>query len=93
MSINTDALKTALKGLNIPFGKQIRYADVAKALNYEPKKFVKGKETKQKLTVGGQKYKEAVYNEVIRRRQAKEQSVKKVKEEKVIDKVIDFLNN
>jgi hypothetical protein len=88
MSINTDALKTALKGLNIPFGKQIKYADVAKALNFEPKKFMKGKETKQKLTVGGQKYKEAVYNEVIRRRQSKEQSVKKEKVEKVIDKVI-----
>ena len=86
MSINTDTLKSALKGLNIPFGKQIKYADVAKAMNFEPKKIVKGKETKQKLVVGGQKYKEAVYNEVLRRRQAKVGGIKKEKVEKVVEK-------
>jgi hypothetical protein len=80
MSINSDALKVALKGLNIPFGKQIRFENVAKALNYVPKKMVKGKETKQALKVGGQKYKEAVYNEVIRRRKEKQGKIKKTTE-------------
>jgi hypothetical protein len=89
MSINSDALKLALKGLNIPFGKQIRFENVAKALNFVPKKMLKGKETKQNLKVGGQKYKEAVYNEVIRRRNTKKGGVKKENEEIVVQKQIE----
>ena len=87
MSINSDVLKLALKGLKIPFGKQIRYESVAKALKYVPKKIVKGKETKQALKVGGQKYKEAVYNEVLKRRTNKQTNVKKTGETSTITSV------
>jgi hypothetical protein len=44
---------------------------------------VKGKETKQALKVGGQKYKEAVYNEVIRRRKEKQGKIKKTTESSI----------
>ena len=67
MSIDHSKLTTALGKLNIPFGKQIRYESIANALNFKPKKTMKGKTTSQLLNVGGQKYKEAVYNEVIKR--------------------------
>jgi hypothetical protein len=67
MTIDYSKLTTALAKLNIPYGKQIRYEAVAKALNFKPKKVMKGKETNQVLNVGGQKYKETVYNEVIKR--------------------------
>ena len=83
MSINSDALKVALKGLNIPFGKQIKYEVVANTLKFVPKKIVKGKETKQILKVGGQKYKEAVYNEVLKRRAEKVGNIKKTTESSV----------
>ena len=85
MSINSDNLKTALKGLNIQFGKQINYESVAKELKFVPKKMVKGKETKQVLKVGGQKYKEAVYKEALRVRELK---VQKIKNTGVTDTII-----
>ena len=85
MSINTTTLKSALKSLNLPIGKQVRYESIAKALNFVPKKIVKGKETKQALKVGSQKYKEAVYNELIRRKQQKG-IVKKEQKVELIEK-------
>ena len=76
-------LTTALAKLNIPSGKVIRYSSIANALGYVPKKIVKGKETTQPLKAGGQKYKEAVANEVIRRYnavlQAEEEAKKALK--------------
>ena len=60
-------LTTALAKLNIPTGKVVRYSNIANALNYVPKKIVKGKETNTPLKAGGQKYKEAVANEVMKR--------------------------
>lgn len=71
MSIDSSNLLNALEKLNISTGKVLRYSKIADSLDFKPKKFVKGKETKQLLKVGSQKYKEAIYNEVLRRRNLK----------------------
>lgn len=77
MSINSQELVNALNALNIPHGKIVRYENVAKSMGFTPVKTVKGKKTTQKLEVGGKAYKEAVYNEVIRRRQEQLSKIKK----------------
>lgn len=67
--IDTTALSTAISTLKLPkqTGKQIKFIELANAMNYKPKKMMKGKETKANLKEGSTKYKEAVYNEVLRR--------------------------
>ena len=67
--IDKSALSTALKALKLPTqsGKQIKFIELANAMNYRPKKMMKGKETKLPLKEGSTKYKEAVYNEVLNR--------------------------
>lgn len=67
--IDTSALSTAIKTLKLPKqeGKQIKFIELANAMDYKPKKMMKGKETKVSLKEGSTKYKEAVYNEVLRR--------------------------
>lgn len=77
MSINSQELVNALNALNIPHGKIVRYENVAKSMGFTPVKIVKGKKTTQKLEVGGKAYKEAVYNEVIKRRQEQLSKIKK----------------
>jgi hypothetical protein len=67
MSIDSNALKNALAKLNIPTAQQVRFSEVAKSFGIIPKKVMKGKETKQLLKEGSQKYKEFVYNEVMKK--------------------------
>jgi hypothetical protein len=88
MSIEPAKLAQALKALKIPTGEQVRYSKVAQSLDIIPKKFYKGKETKQLLKEGSQKYKEFVYNEVLKKYntqlevEAEKASQKKKKEKK-----------
>lgn len=79
--IDTTALKTAISVLKLPKqeGKQIKFIQLAEAMDYKPKKMMKGKETKAILKVGSTKYKEAVYNEVLRRFNEKKAKVPIVK--------------
>jgi hypothetical protein len=87
-TINPSQLKTALAKLNIPVGEQIRYANVAQSLGIIPKKIYKGKETKQLLKEGSQKYKEFVYNEVLKKYNlALEAEAENLKQKKVEKKV------
>jgi len=67
MSIQPQKLTTALAKLNIPTGEQVQYSKVAESLGIIPKKTRKGVETKQLLKEGSQKYKEFVYNEVMKK--------------------------
>jgi hypothetical protein len=67
MVIEPSKLTQALKALKIPTGEQVRYSKIAQALGIIPKKSYKGKETKQLLKEGSQKYKEFVYNEVLKK--------------------------
>ena len=67
MSIQPQKLSTALAKLNIPTGEQVQYSKVAESLGIIPKKTRKGVETKQLLKEGSQKYKEFVYNEVMKK--------------------------
>ena len=67
MAIDPSKLTQALKALKIPTGEQVRYSKIAQALDIIPKKSYKGKETKQLLKEGSQKYKEFVYNEVMKK--------------------------
>jgi hypothetical protein len=79
--INQSSLSTALTALKLPKqdGKQIKFIELANAMGYKPKKMMKGKETKTSLKEGSTKYKEAVYNEVIRRFNEKKSKVPIVK--------------
>ena len=79
--IDTTALKTALSVLKLPKqdGKQIKFIEIAKAMDYKPKKMMKGKETKLVLKEGSTKYKEGVYNEVMRRYNEKKAKIPIVK--------------
>ncbi len=79
--IDTTALKTAISTLKLPKqeGKQIKFIELANSMNYKPKKMMKGKETKTNLKEGSTKYKEAVYNEVLRRFNEKKAKVPIVK--------------
>ena len=91
MSINSTQLKNALSALNIPVAEQIQYSKVAQSLGIIPKKFLNGKETKQLLKEGSQKYKEFVANEVFKRynialEAQKEREAQKKKEEKPVPK-------
>jgi len=67
MSIQPQKLTTALAKLNIPAGEQVQYSKVAESLGIIPRKTRKGVETKQLLKEGSQKYKEFVYNEVMKK--------------------------
>jgi len=87
MPIDPSKLTQALKALKISTGDQVRYSKIAQSLGIIPKKVYKGKETKQLLKEGSQKYKEFVYNEVLKRYNTQleaevEKSKQKKKEEK-----------
>jgi len=69
MAIDPQKLSIALAKLNIPTEQQVKYSKVAQSLGIIPKKSYKGKETKQLLKEGSQKYKEFVYNEVMKKYQ------------------------
>ena len=86
MSIQPQKLTTALAKLNIPAGEQVQYSKVAESLGIIPRKTRKGVETKQLLKEGSQKYKEFVYNEVMKKYelalQAEEEKSKQSKKTK-----------
>lgn len=91
--IDPTALTTALTALKLPKGdgKQIKFIDIAKAMDYRPKKIMKGKETKLVLKEGSTKYKEGVYAEVMRRYneklEADKKKTKKPRAKKVVPKI------
>ena len=72
---------TALAVLKLPkqTTKQVKFIDLANAMNYKPKKMMKGKETKTLLKEGSTKYKEAVEAEIMRRYNDKKSKVPIVK--------------
>jgi len=76
---------TALAVLKLPkqTDKQIKFIDLANAMNYKPKKIMKGKETKTLLKEGSTKYKEAVQAEIMRRFNEKKAKVPIVKKESI----------
>lgn len=87
--IDTSLLTTAINALKLPKqeGKQIKFIELANALNYKPKKMMKGKETKTSLKEGSIKYREAVYNEIVKRFNEKKTKIPIVKpSEKTIPK-------
>ena len=69
MAIDPQKLSIALAKLNIPTEQQVKYSKVAQSLGIIPKKSYKGKETKQLLKEGSQKYKEFVYNDIMKKYQ------------------------
>lgn len=90
--MNSEKLSTALAKLNLPTGKVVRYSKIAEQLGFVPKKQLKGKDTKVLLKEGSQKYKEAVYNETIKRYNAVLESekpkVRKPRAKKVVPKLL-----
>ena len=92
MSIDPNKLTNALAKLNLPLGQQVQFSKIAQSLGIIPKKTMKGKETKQLLKEGSQKYKEFVYNEVMKRynlaleAEAEKSKVADKKENKFISK-------
>ena len=71
MSIQPQNLFSALATLNIQTTTPVNYTQLAKQLNYTPVKTYKGKASTIPLKQGSQKFKESVYQEVIRRAQQK----------------------
>ena len=76
---------TALAVLKLPkqTTKQVKFIDLANAMNYKPKKMMKGKETKTLLKEGSTKYKEAVEAEIMRRYNEKKSKVPIVKKQSI----------
>ncbi len=97
MSIDPQKLTNALAKLNIPAGQQVQYSKVAESLGIIPKKTRKGVETKQLLKEGSQKYKEFVYNEVLKKyelalqAEAEKSKKNKPKSKKIENKVIPLV--
>jgi len=71
MSIQPQNLFSALATLNIQTTTPVNYTQLAKQLNFTPVKTYKGKASTIPLKQGSQKFKESVYQEVIRRAQQK----------------------